>query len=135
MFEYLQPHDGPVFDGLEKSEIVFAKDQPEYLPLRCLRGKGRMGAVLSRWSPTEEQRRAIAEGADIILELSTFGGPLQPIRMAVAKGEIDPDWVRVCLLDMPAEKAVKDDVVYRPDGSEESAQPPTITVEQVKDGD
>jgi len=103
-YDYMAPADAPVFKGLEHIEIVFAKDQPQYNPLRCLRGRGRFVPVLSRWSFTPEQRSAIADGGDVILELSTFGQPLSPIRMAVTHGEIDPDWVRVSLLDMPAMK-------------------------------
>lgn len=83
MFEYLKPADRPVVDGLEKHEVVFAKDQPQYVPLRCLRGARPDGEVMSRWSLTLEQRKAVAEGADIFLSLLTFNGPLQPIIMAV----------------------------------------------------
>jgi hypothetical protein len=48
MLDYLQPHNGPVVDGLEQQEVVYAKDQPEYNPLRTLKSSGRMGAVISR---------------------------------------------------------------------------------------
>lgn len=76
--------DGPVIEGRESEEVVFAKDQPQYKPLRCLvddsRGDRR---VMSRWSPTNEQRKAIADGADIYLTLLTHGNPLQPILMQV----------------------------------------------------
>jgi hypothetical protein len=102
MFDYLSPKNGPVIDGLEAQEVVYAKDQPEYIPLRTLKSNGSMGAVISRWSLTPEQRKAVADGADIFLELSTFGNPLQPIRMAISDGKLDPDWVRVCLLEQPA---------------------------------
>jgi hypothetical protein len=86
MLNYLSPRDGPVVDGLEDREVVFAKDQPQYIPLRALVLKGPERRVLTRWSLTDEQRKAIAEGADIFLELCTFGEPLQPIRMAVGNG-------------------------------------------------
>lgn len=83
-WEYLQPADRPVVDGLEQHEVIYAKDQPEYIPLRCLRAKTQMREVLSRWTLTPEQRKMVAEGADIFLELSTFGEPLQPIRLQVS---------------------------------------------------
>lgn len=83
-WQYLQPADRPVIDGLEAHEVVFAKDQPEYIPLRTLRGNTEQGQVLSRWTLTPEQRKAVAEGADIFLQLLTFGKPLQPIVMAVS---------------------------------------------------
>lgn len=83
MFDYLKPHDGPVVVGLESHEVVYAKEQPEYNPLRVLRSKDGMGRVLSRWALTDEQREAVAAGADIYLELVTFNQPLQPIRVAI----------------------------------------------------
>lgn len=90
MFDYLAPKDGPVVDGLESLEIVYAKDQPEYTPLRTLRNPAdTMGGVVSRWTLTETQRKAVAEGADVFLELSTFDQPLQPIRMAIGDGKIE----------------------------------------------
>lgn len=107
MYDYIKPKDGPVVEGMEAEEVVYAKDQPEYIPLRTLRGEGVMVPVISRWSPNEEQRKAIANGADIYLELSTFGGPLQPIRMAISDGNLHNDWVRVCILDKPAKEQVK----------------------------
>jgi hypothetical protein len=103
-YDYLQPADKPVIEGMEAEEVVYAKNQPEYIPLRTLRGSGRMVPVLSRWSPTKEQRESILNGADIYLELNTFGGPLQPIRMAISDGKLHNDWVRVCLLDQPAKQ-------------------------------
>lgn len=82
---YLLPKDGPVFEGPDADkEVIFAKDQPQYIPLRCFvddsRGDRR---VTSRWTLTDEQRKAVAEGADIYLTLATYGQPLQPILMAV----------------------------------------------------
>lgn len=103
MFEYMSVKDGPVIEGMESEELVYAADQPEYLPLRTLRSKGSWGRVISRWTFTPEQREAIAAGADVLLELSTFGRPLQPIRMMVSDGKLDPEWVRVCLLEETAE--------------------------------
>ncbi len=101
MFDYLEPRDGPVVDGLENQEIVYAKEQPEYIPLRTLKSSSPIGAVFSRWTLTQDQREAIANGADIFLELSTFNKPLQPIRMAIsdASGAAFIDWFKVCLLE------------------------------------
>jgi hypothetical protein len=84
IFQYLQPAQRPVIDGLEEHEVVYAKDQPEYLPLRSLRSNNRNVYVMSRWTLTPEQRKAVADGADIFLTLMTFGEPLQPILLAVS---------------------------------------------------
>jgi hypothetical protein len=93
MFEYLHPAQGPVIPGLEEFEIVMAKDQPEYIPLRVIPGQTREGERLSRWTLTESQRKAIAEGADIFLELLTFNYAMQPIRIAVCDTP-NPDFFR-----------------------------------------
>lgn len=100
MFDYLKPRDGAVVDGLENQETVYAKNQPQYIPLRTLTANGEMGSVISRWTLTPDQRLAIANGADIFLEMSTFHQPLQPIRIAVsdASGDKFSDWFKVCLL-------------------------------------
>ena len=83
-WEYLHPADRPVVDGLEKHEVVYAKDQPEYILLRCLRSNTPSGRVISRWTLTPEQRKMVAEGADVFLSLYTFGRPLQPIQLAIS---------------------------------------------------
>jgi hypothetical protein len=108
VFEYLKPRNGPVVDGLESQEVVYAAHQPQYMPLRTLCADGKMGAVLSRWTLTDEQRAAIASGADIFLELSTFYQPLQPIRMAIsdASGDMFADWFKVCLLNQSVRPAI-----------------------------
>lgn len=94
MFEYLSPADRPVVHGLEDKEVVYAKDQPEYIPLRTLVSQTEEREVISRWTFTDEQRKAIAEGADVFLILMTFGAPLQPIKMAVSDsiGLYFPSW-------------------------------------------
>lgn len=91
MFSYLFPRDGAVIDGNEAYEVVYAKNQPQYLPLRALVSTGQEKQVLSRWTLTDEKRKAIANGADIYLTLWTFGAPLHPISMAIGDGtEVAP---------------------------------------------
>jgi hypothetical protein len=94
MFDWLQPRDGPVFDGFESKEVIYAKHQPQYNPLRSLVSADHTRSVISRWTLTPEQRKAVADGADVILELATFGHPLTPIRVAVSDGNISPDFLR-----------------------------------------
>lgn len=108
MFDYLSPTTSPVIDGMESREIVYAKNQPEYIPLRTLRNTSDdMCGVVSRWALTPQQRKLVAEGADIFLELSTFGQPLQPIRMAIGDGKIDCSTDRIFSLDIPSDMAGK----------------------------
>lgn len=99
MLRYLLPKDGPVFEGLEYKEIVYAKHQPQYLPLRTLRSDSPERRVISRWTLTDEQRKAVANGDDLFLMLLTFGSPLQPIQIATGSGTEDLDWVENTLLD------------------------------------
>jgi len=90
MFTYLSTHYGPVVDGLEEFETVYAKHQLQYVPLRTLPAEadheGKTRSAISRWHPTDEQRQAIADGADILLEVMHFGGPLAPVRMMICDG-------------------------------------------------
>jgi hypothetical protein len=99
MFRYLTPKDGPVFEGLTNREVVYAKNQPEYLPLRALVSDDPSGRVTTRWMLTDDQRKAIAAGADIYLMLLTFHQPLQPIQIATGDGTEDIEWVERVLLD------------------------------------
>lgn len=86
---YLNPFDGPVVKGRESEEVIYAKNQPPYKPLRTLVYETYPNSgdirVMSRWTLTPEQRKEISEGADIYLTLLTFGRPLQPILMAIEK--------------------------------------------------
>lgn len=93
MLDFLVPFDGPVVDTLDSYEIVYAKKQPEYNPLRTLRGSGPYYPVLSRWTLTPEQRQAVIDGADVYLELYTFGKSLSPIRVGVGK-DVDSSYIR-----------------------------------------
>lgn len=63
-------------------EVIYAADQPEYIPLPVLKSDN--GVLLSRWRLTSEERAAIAGGADILLSSWTFNRPLQPVRVEVA---------------------------------------------------
>lgn len=78
--------DGEAPRGWEK--VVYAKDQPEYIPLPALRSVD--GRVVSRWILTEDERRLVAAGADIYLSVHTFNGPLQPVLLTVDGAEHEP---------------------------------------------
>lgn len=84
----------PVVPGLEPYEIVYAKDQPEYLPLPVLRSP--TGILYSRWKFSAEERAAIAAGADLYVSTHTFFQPLQPIGLEVLHPpdaeQIEHDW-------------------------------------------
>lgn len=101
----MQP-ESPVLPGYDQSEIVIAKDQPEYRPLPSLRNID--GVVLTRWSLTEGERAAVAAGADIYLSVHTFNHPLQPVMLEVAECALDLDGIAQRMGIQPAIAATVD---------------------------
>lgn len=79
-FDYLSPALGPVVDGLEDHEKIYALEQGEYLPIRTLSGECGHSAIY-RCELTEDQRKMVADGADVLVEVLHFGGPLAPTRV------------------------------------------------------
>ena len=65
--------------------VVYAKDQPEYIPLPARKTDD--GSVITEWTLTEEERDRIARGENIRLTLLTFNQPLQPIRLEITSEE------------------------------------------------
>lgn len=106
-FHYLRPAPS-IHPDLKQWEVIFAKDQPEYIPLAALRSRYENGKVMSRWPLSQEQRDAIASGADIYLELLTFNRPLQPIVLFVTD-KLNVDYVKADygLEEVPEFHAVK----------------------------
>ena len=68
--------------------VMIMKNHPTYRSLSVARLTGRNGLVISRWTFTDLERRAIAEGEDVYLEVCTFGLPLQPMLPSVGLREI-----------------------------------------------
>lgn len=62
------------------SEVVYAKDQPQYNQLPALRFPD--GLVVTRWKPSLLERLTIALGGDIYLGQLTFNQPLQPVKVS-----------------------------------------------------
>lgn len=61
----------PVIPGGNFTEIVIAKNQPEYMPLPVIPFTN--GAILSRWSLDEAERKAIKVSGEVFIYLMTFG--------------------------------------------------------------
>ena len=66
---------------LIQHEVVFAKDQPQYIPLPAYVDPN--GVVVTRWKFSFKERLNILFRGCIWLELLTFGRPLQPVRLSV----------------------------------------------------
>lgn len=67
----------PVVKGF--SEVVYAKDQPEYIPLPAHRTED--GQVTTRWKLSFLERIKVLFKGNIYLQVLTFNNPLQPIRI------------------------------------------------------
>jgi hypothetical protein len=74
----------PVIPEHQSEEIVIAKEQHPYAPLHALRiGEPRYGVLLTRWQMTWRERlRALVFG-EVYLQLMTFNGPVQPVKLTV----------------------------------------------------
>ena len=62
--------------------VVFAKDQPEYIPLPS--NVTPDGLVMTEWEPTALELAHLAAGARVRLWIWTHGNPLQPVALDVA---------------------------------------------------
>jgi len=61
--------------------LTYAKDQPEYLPLPCLRTED--GRVITQWEPTAEELDWLCKGQPITIVIHTFNDNLQPVQVGV----------------------------------------------------
>lgn len=71
----------PVLPGSPQlPEVVFAKDQPEYLPLPAcvVQYQGGEIAVVTRWRLSLRERLRVLFGGSFWLQQMTFGHALQP---------------------------------------------------------
>lgn len=64
-------------------ETVFAKDQPQYLPLPAVVQDGPEGRIITRWRLSLLERLRVLLTGSIYLEVLTFKKPLQPVRLGV----------------------------------------------------
>lgn len=59
--------------------IVYAKDQPQYQPLPCVRDSSVEGRIITRWRLTWRERVQVLWRGDVWLHVLTFHRPLQPV--------------------------------------------------------
>lgn len=74
----MQPVDPPKVTGC--SYVVFAKDQPEYIPLPAYVGAG---YVHTTWKLTIRERLYLLFSPFLHLSILTFNNPLQPLCLSV----------------------------------------------------
>lgn len=72
--------------SFEEQNVIFAKDQPEYLPLPALKFDN--GDIVTCWSFSDEEIEKIKETKTLYLSVKTFNKPLQPISLTVEKDDV-----------------------------------------------
>lgn len=80
----------PVMPGSQPIEIVLGKDQEEYVDLPAVYLDTPSRTMITRWRLTDEERQAIAAGADIVLQTLTFRQPFQPVNLQVVMPDESP---------------------------------------------
>lgn len=80
----------PVMPGSESIEIILGKDQKEYIPLPAVYINSDSRPMVTRWRLTEEERAAVKNGADIVLQQLTFWNPFQPVNLQVVMPNENP---------------------------------------------
>jgi hypothetical protein len=70
----------------KEQNIVFAKDQPPYLPLPVF--KDDYGQVVTCWNLSFKERLKVMLTGKVWLCLSTFNKPLTPVFMTTKKAEV-----------------------------------------------
>lgn len=82
----------PVVPGREAMELIFAKDQRQFLPLPALAVEdGSPGRIVTRWELTEEDRQRLAAGGSIYVWITTYHQPLQPLAVTTYAPEFIDD--------------------------------------------
>ena len=76
----------PVIPGRNFPEVVFAKHQPEYLPLPAISNPE--GRVTTRWCLSWRERLQALWGGNVWLQVLTFNHPLQPVKLMTEPPEV-----------------------------------------------
>ena len=63
------------------NEVIYAKDQPEYIPLPAIRYED--GMIVTKWKLTWRERVKCLMYGRIFLSILTFNRPLQPVKLSV----------------------------------------------------
>jgi hypothetical protein len=78
----------PIDPAIEELELViYAKDQPEYIPLPTRRDVH--GTVVTCWKLSWKERLQMFLRGRFYLTLLTFNRPLQPIRIEMGKPDTE----------------------------------------------
>lgn len=82
----VDPRVPPVLLPKGTTAVVYAQNQPEYVPLPTVRTP--QGTLVTRWAPSDAEKAAIIRGDDIYVTVMTFGARLQPLQVSVGPLDI-----------------------------------------------
>lgn len=68
---------------MDLPEVVFAKDQPEYLQLPAIVSNDTSGRVTTRWRLGWKERLRLLFSGNLYVQVLTFHKSLQPIKLMV----------------------------------------------------
>jgi hypothetical protein len=97
----------PVLPGFDFAELAIAKDQEEYMTLPAV-VVDNGSALLTRWEPTEDDRRRIAEGQSVYVFIG-----------------VSPQEERISIRPILLEVATAQELVER--GEQNLAQPTSVS--------
>lgn len=69
-----------------EQNVVYAKNQPEYLPLPAYKTED--GDVITCWEFSEQEIKEIQKTGKLWIAVKTFDNPLQPIFLTTTKAEL-----------------------------------------------
>jgi hypothetical protein len=72
----------------KEQNVVFAKDQPEYMPLPAFRNDSPQGEVVSCWKLSLKERLKLLFTGRLWVCLLTFNKPLTPSFFTTKKSEV-----------------------------------------------
>lgn len=74
-----------------ESNVIFAKDQPEYQPLPAHRVGDAMGTVITCWELSDEEIQHIIETKKVWLSVYSFNKPLVHLLLTIQRSDIYSD--------------------------------------------
>lgn len=72
----------------KQSNVIFAEDQPDYLPLPAYKEDSPHGCVVTCWQLTWKEKIKLLFGGSLFLSMLTFNQPLQPIKLGTSFEEV-----------------------------------------------
>ena len=72
----------------KEQNVVFAKDQPEYLPLPAFKNASPEGEVISCWKLSFKERLRILFNGKLWVCAMTFNKPLTPMYFSTQKKDV-----------------------------------------------